>query len=94
MKKPVLIIGLLIFVVLILSVIRIFVLNNISTSGVELARTQDKVNKYKFENSIIAEELYLLSSLTNVSKKAYDLGYIDSKSDFVVNKQIPVAIKQ
>lgn len=94
MKKPALIIGTLIFVVLILSIIRIFILNNISTSGVELGRAQDELNKYKFENSIIAQELYSFSSLTNVSQKAYDLGYIDSKSDFVLNKQVPVAIKQ
>lgn len=94
MKKPSLIIGSLLFMILTLSVVRIFISNNVSTSGVVLGKIQEELDMYKFQNSIISEKLYADASLTNVSKKAYDLGFVDSKSELVLNKQVPVAIKQ
>ena len=94
MKKPVIIIVTLVFVILTLSVIRIFISNNISTSGVVLGKVVEEYDKYRLENSIIAEKFYTMASLTDVSQKAYDLGYVDSKSDFVLNQKVPVAIKQ
>ncbi len=94
MKKPGLIILTLILVIVALSVVKIFISNNVSTSGVVLVKIQEELDKYKFENSIIAEKLYTMTSLTNISNKARTLGYIDSKSDFVLSKQLPVAIKQ
>lgn len=94
MRKPALIIGILIFVILTLSVVRIFISNNISTSGMLLGKVGEELDKYRFENSIIAEKLYTMSSLTSASQKAYDLGYVDTKNEFVLNKQVPVAIKQ
>lgn len=94
MKKHSLIIGILLFTILVLSVVRIFISNNVSTSGVVLGKIQEDIDKYKFQNSIIAEKLYLTASLTNISNKAYDSGYIDSKKELVLNKQVPVAIKQ
>nr|MBI5456025.1 hypothetical protein [Candidatus Levybacteria bacterium] len=94
MKKPGLMILTLVLVILALSVVKIFISNNVSTSGVVLGKIQEELDKYKFENSIISEKLYVAASLTNVSKEAHDAGFIDSKSDLVLNKQIPVAIKQ
>ncbi|MEK7160265.1 MAG: hypothetical protein AAB702_02185 [Patescibacteria group bacterium] len=94
MKKPVLIIATLVFVILTLSVVRIFISNNISTSGVVLGKVGEELDKYKLENSITAEKLYTMASLTSVSQKAYTLGFVDSKSDFVLNQKVPVAIKQ
>lgn len=94
MKKPGLIILALVLIILVLSVVRIFISNNVSTSGVVLGKIQEERDKYKFENSIISEKLYTASSLTNVSKEAYDKGFIDSKTDLVLTKQVPVAIKQ
>lgn len=94
MKKPVLIIAAQIFVILALSIVRIFISNNVSTSGVVLGKAQEELDRYRLENSVISEKLYTISSLTSVSKQAYDLGFVDSKSGFVLNTQIPVAIKQ
>lgn len=94
MKKPVLIITALVFIILTLSVVRIFISNNVSTSGMVLEKVTKELNKYKLENSIITEKLYTMASLTSVSDKAYELGFVDSKSGFVLNKQVPVAIKQ
>lgn len=94
MKKPALIITILMFLVITLFVVRIFVSNNISTSGAILGKVSQEINNYKFENTILSEKLYTASSLTIIASKAYDLGYTDSKTDFVLNNQLPVALKQ
>ncbi len=94
MKKPALIITSLLLVIFTLSVVKIFVSNRIATSGVVLGKTQENLLRYGLENATLSEKLYALSSLTNIASKAYDLGYTDSKTDFVLNSQVSVAIKQ
>lgn len=94
MKKPALIITTLVLTIITLSVVKIFVSNRIATSGVVLGKVQEDLSRYKLENTILSEKLYTLSSLTNLASKAYDLGYTDSKTDFVLSNQVPVAIKQ
>lgn len=94
MKKPALIIITLMFLILSLFVVRIFVSNKISTSGVILGKVLQELNNYKFENTILSEKLYTASSLTIIASRAYDLGYIGSKTDFVLNNQLPIAVKQ
>jgi hypothetical protein len=94
MKKPALIITTLVLIIVVLSIVKIFVSNRIATSGVVLGRVQEQLLSYKLENTILSEKLYTLSSLTNIASKAYDLGYTDSKTDFVLSNQVPVAIKQ
>lgn len=94
MKKPALIITTLVLLIMSLSVIKIFVSNRIATSGVVLGKVGEDLSRYRLENTILSEKLYTLSSLTNIASKAYDLGYADSKTDFVLNNQVPVAIRQ
>jgi hypothetical protein len=94
MKKPALIITTLVLTIVVLSVVKIFVSNRIATSGVVLGKVQEELLSYKLENTILSEKLYTLSSLTNIASKAYDLGYTDSKTDYVLSNQVPVAIKQ
>jgi hypothetical protein len=94
MKKPVLIISFLLVGVFILSIVRIFVSNNIATSGIALGKIEEETQKYKLENSILSDKFFTYSSLTNIASKAYDLGYTDKKSDYVVGQQLPVALKQ
>jgi len=94
MKKPILTITILISIILILSVVKIFVSNRIATSGVFLGKIEEEINSYKTQNAQLSEKIYTLSSLTNVSQKALQLGYIDQKTDFVLNTQVPVAFKQ
>ncbi len=93
MNKPVLLIFGLVVTIVALAIIRTSIANNIVTSGVVLAQIQEQSDQYKLENSILYEKLYALSSLTNVAQKAYDLGYQDQASDFVLGKQT-VALKQ
>lgn len=94
MKKPALIITILMFLILTLSVVRIFVSNRIVTSGVVLGKVAEDLSGYRLENTVLSEKLYTMSSLTNIAFKAYDLGYTDSKTDFVLSNQVPVAIRQ
>lgn len=91
MKKSVLLIFVLIFAVIILSVIRTYVSNNIATSGVTLSLVEEKISRLKTENAVLSQKLYENSSLTSVASKASVLGFIDSKTSFVLNSGLPVA---
>jgi cell division protein FtsL len=94
MKKPALIIGLLLFVAISLSVVKTFVSNNVATSGVVLSKVEEEIDKYKVKNALLSEKLYTLSSLTAISGKAKKMGYTKSRTDFVLNNQYPVAFKR
>lgn len=91
MKKSVLLITILIFAAIVLSVIRTYVSNNIATSGVTLSLIEEKVSTLKTENAVLSQKLYENSSLTNVFSKASVLGFVDSKTSFVLNSGLPVA---
>ena len=58
MKKPILFIVSLLIIVLSLSIIRIYISNQIATSGVVLEQVQSKIDSYKTQNIILAEKLY------------------------------------
>lgn len=94
MKKPAVIVGILIITVLVLSIFKTFVSNRISTSGAALGSIEEKISEYKTENALISEKLYTLSSLTSVSEKADKLGFVEEKSSFVLTNPVPIALKQ
>ena len=94
MKKPILIITTLLIITLTLSIVRIYISNRIATSGVLLGRVQNEIDSYKTQNILLAEKLYLESSLTDIAQEASKDGFVGQSSDFVLNGQIPVAYKQ
>ncbi|HUD04919.1 MAG TPA: hypothetical protein VMR59_02960 [Patescibacteria group bacterium] len=94
MKKAILSIGILTLIVFGLSIVRIYISNQVATSGVLLGQIQEQSNSYKMENIQLAENLYTKSSLTNIADEALKDGYIEQKTDFVLNGQVPVAYKQ
>jgi len=94
MKKPAFLLFSLTIIVVVLSIVRIYISNNVATSGVILGTIQEQIESYKLENSVISEKLFSLSSLTNISQKAYDLGYEEQNSELVLSQKLPVAIKQ
>jgi hypothetical protein len=94
MKKPALIIGFLLFTVLILFLVKISVSNQVATSGVVLSEVSQSLDSLKLENTLLSEQFYNLSALTTIETKAQALGYVEPKENFVLNGQIPVAIKQ
>ncbi|MBI2026132.1 MAG: hypothetical protein HYT06_02000 [Candidatus Levybacteria bacterium] len=91
MKKSVLLIFVLILAVIALSILRTYISNNVATSGVTLSILEDKISVLKTENTILSQKLYESSSLANVSSKASSLGFVDSKTSFVINSGLPVA---
>jgi cell division protein FtsL len=94
MQKPVLLIGTLALIVFGLSIVRIYISNQVATSGVVLGQIEQQVDAYKMQNILLAEDLYTKSSLTNIADKASKEGFIEQKTDFVLNGQVPVAYKQ
>lgn len=94
MKKQVLLIAGLVLIVFGLSIVRIYISNQVATSGVILGQIQQQIDTYKMENIILAENLYSKSSLTNIAVEAQNQGFVEQKSDFVLNGQVPVAYKQ
>jgi cell division protein FtsB len=94
MKKPALVIGFLLFTVFVLFLVKISVSNQVATSGVVLSEVSQSLDSLKLENTLLSEEFYKLSALTTIETKAQALGYVEPKENFVLNGQVPVAIKQ
>lgn len=94
MKKQILLVTGLILIVFVLSIVRIYISNQVATSGVVLGQIEQQVDTYKMENIQLAENLYTKSSLTNIAEEAGKQGFVPQKTDFVLNGQVPVAYKQ
>ncbi len=94
MKKPFLLIGILALAVLSLSIVRIYISNQVATSGVVLGQIEQQIDTYKMENILLAQNLYAKTSLTSIAEEAAKQGFVEQKSDFVLNGQLPVAYKQ
>jgi len=91
MRKPALIITSLVFVILVLSVVRISVANKIATSGIELQSIEDHVASLRRENLILQEKFLTLSSFTQISSRAGELGYVASRANLVISTSVSVA---
>jgi hypothetical protein len=91
MKKPLAILAILIFIILGLFLTRTAISNRISTSGVELGRTQDEIKKYQTENYLLREQIFAMSSLTKISSAAAEIGFVESKDTFAVSAGRPIA---
>jgi len=94
MKKPISLIFLVIFMIIILSIIKTVVSGRLSTSGVSLSKIEEEINNYKTQNIILREKLLTVSSLNNIVSKATLLGFVEKKSEFILSKPLPLAIKQ
>ena len=93
MKKSFILISL-ITIIIVLSFIRTVISNTISTSGVELGKTQDQIKAYQTENLSLKEKINDLSSLTYISTVAAKMGFSESKSNFAVSSSRPIALRQ
>lgn len=94
MKKPLLLIIFFIITIMILSTIQVGTSSKLSTTGLELEKLQAEIDKYKKENMIMEEIVLERSALTSVSKKAEQLGFIQSKSQVYLSRPLPFALKQ
>lgn len=80
MKKPILFIILIITIIVSLSIIQVAVSNNLSTTGVELARIEEKIATYKKENVLLRQKLLIASSLDTIASKAAEMGFVEEKT--------------
>lgn len=94
MKNSKLLIALAIIAIILLTIGKIVVSGMVSTSGIELSKIDNEIEKYKTENIILREKLLSNSSLVNISSKAAILGFVGKKSDFFLNKPLPLAVKR
>jgi cell division protein FtsL len=94
MKRPKLLIGFMLAVIMALSVVRIGIENSISTTGIELVRLQGELDEYKKENYQLEEKYLAESSLTEIASKAATLGFVDAKKTVYLSTPLPLALKQ
>jgi len=81
-------------IIVILSIIQAVVSNRLSTSGITLGKIEDEIRYYKTENTSLAEEYFLVTSLNNISSRAAVLGFVKEKSPLVLTTSDVVAVKQ
>lgn len=93
MKKPSHIIIFLLGLIITLSIVKAIVYNRLSTSGVYVGKIEEEIGFYKTQNAILSEKLLAFSSLTNISAKATELGFVKNSS-LMVLKRLPLAVKQ
>lgn len=91
MKRPIYVIIFIFVTILGLGIAQISIANQISTTGAELAQLQEEVDAYERENTILEEELLELASLTNISEKAEQLGFIEAKNQVALTNNLPLA---
>ena len=93
MKKS----GIILFITVtinLLSIAQTILSNMLSTSGVPMSKINKELQAYKTENTQIREKLFLRSSLINIASKAAELGFVESKSEFVLKTSMPLAVRQ
>ena len=93
MKKPVSVIVLLGFFVIVLLVARITLVNSISTTGFRLVDLQKQISTYKKENELLKEQYLVAASYTNLTTKAKQLGYVAVKSQIDLAAPLPMAMR-
>jgi cell division protein FtsL len=91
MKKPIILLGSLFAVVVILALVRISLVNSISTTGVELVDLQTQVEGVEKQNELLKEQYLQAASYTTISKKAKGMGFAPAKSHLNMAAPLPLA---
>ena len=81
-------------IIVLLSIVQVVVSNRLSTSGIILGKIEEEIRNYKTENSELAQELFLVTSLNNISSKADLLGFVKEKSSLILTTSDIVAVRQ
>jgi cell division protein FtsL len=92
MRKPIVFIILIITIVITLSIVQVTVSNSLSTTGIELAKIEEKITFYKRQNAILHEKVLVASSFTTIASKAAEMGFIDKQSRLFLPNS-PLAVK-
>lgn len=92
MKKPLLLIIFFLTIIMVLSTVQVGTSSKLSTTGLELEKLQSQINKYKKENMVLEEKVLESSALINVSRKAKELGFVQSRSQIYLSSPLPFAL--
>ncbi len=93
MKKPYALLIFLFILVVILSVVRISLVNRISTTGTDLVAIDVKTKELKKENKLLKEKYLEAASYTTIMKKASTMGFVPSKEHLNMAAPLPLAIR-
>ncbi len=93
MKKPILILIFLSFIVVALLITRITLENSISTTGIQLVDIQNQIGDYKKENELLKVQYLEAASFTSIASKAKELGYVTPKSQVDLAAPLPMAMR-
>lgn len=94
MKKGIGILSGLLGIIIILLFVQIGISNAFSTDGITLGVMQQKIADLQKENMLLKENIYTLSSYTNIADQAQHLGFVENKSTIVLGGVQPLAIRQ
>ena len=94
MKKPVLIVIVLIGLIVGLSVVKAIVSNRLSTSGGFVGEVEDQISFYKTQNALLTEEFLTASSLTNIAAKALTFGFTNENTPMILKTSRPLAVRR
>jgi len=91
-KKPVLLI-LIITLTAFLSLGQLVVSHYLATMGEKLYLLEAKANQLERENQILEEEIKASGSLSKISLRAKELGFVKTTAVLHLTPQLPVALK-
>lgn len=81
------------FLVLILALIQLIVAHRLSNLGAVIDLCENQAARLEQENLKIAEEISQVGSLSKISLKAENLGFVRANKVIHLAPQIPVALK-
>ena len=91
MKKPILFLGGLFAILVALSVVRVSLVNNISTHGIELVDLQARIEEYRKQNELLKEQYLQAASFTHIEKEAKKMGFAPTKNQMNMAAPPPLA---
>lgn len=93
MKKPIIIISLLSCIVIALILVRITLVDNISTTGITLVTIQNQIAAFKDENELLEQQYLAAASYNHIATEAKKLGYVPVTSEVDLSAPLPLALR-
>jgi cell division protein FtsB len=89
MKKVNKIINITLAILIVLSIgARIYYMDKSATAGEELAQLTTEIDVIEKENQILQNKYYSLTSLSSISERAQELGYVSAVVDYYTSPSL------
>lgn len=93
MKKPLFIVAFLVIVIVAELIVRISLINSISTGGIKIVDLQNQTEYYRQQNEILKVKYLQAASFTTISQEAKKLGYVPESSEIDLSAPLPLALR-